>query len=237
MLQTRNGKRTAKASVQIACDMVKEGLITEQEALLRIEPERMTYFLHPTVDPKAKKTVLGKGLPASPGAATGEVVFCPEDAEAMTKADPKRLLILVRTETTADDIHGMRAAAGICTENGGMTSHAAVVARGMGKCCVTGAHTLHVDVEKKQFTTKDGTVIKAGDIITLDGASGEVLLGDVPRCPPGSDECFQTLLGWARKYSRLEVAANADSPEDARVALSYGARGIGLCRTGTWGYG
>ena len=231
MLQTRNGKRTAKASVQIAVDMVNEGMITEQEALLRIDPERMNYFLHPTVDAKAPKTVLGKGLPASPGAATGAVVFCPDDAEAQFKKNPKAVLILVRTETTADDVHGMHAAAGILTQNGGMTSHAAVVARGMGKCCVTGAHDLNVDVAAKQFSTKDGTVVKAGDIITLDGASGLVLLGDVPRVPPGSDASFQTIMGWARKYSTLEVAANADSPEDARVALSHGATGIGLCRS------
>jgi pyruvate,orthophosphate dikinase len=178
MLQTRSGKRTARAAVQIAVDMVKEGLISEKEAVLRVEPRQLDQLLHPSLDPKASKEVIAKGLPASPGAVNGEVVFTADEAEDAARIGLK--VILVRIETSPEDIHGMHAAQGILTARGGMTSHAAVVARGMGKCCVAGCGDIKVDYSKQQFTTKSGAIIRKGDVITLDGSTGEVMQGAVP---------------------------------------------------------
>ncbi len=229
LLQTRSGKRTAKAAVKIAADMVREGLISEKDALRRLDPSLMSFFLHPMIDPSVKKKVIAKGLPASPGAATGKVVFTPDEAEA--EASRGENVILVRRETTPEDIHGMHAAKGILTVTGGMTSHAAVVARGMGKCCVAGCGSITVDYEQQLFLPADETVIKRGTVITLDGSSGEVILGDVPKMDAQEDQDFQTILGWADKYRRLKVRANAETPEDAANARRLGAEGIGLCRT------
>eukprot|EP00814_Leptocylindrus_danicus_P000592 CAMPEP_0116024612 /NCGR_PEP_ID=MMETSP0321-20121206/12435_1 /TAXON_ID=163516 /ORGANISM="Leptocylindrus danicus var. danicus, Strain B650" /LENGTH=924 /DNA_ID=CAMNT_0003496405 /DNA_START=157 /DNA_END=2931 /DNA_ORIENTATION=+ len=230
MLQTRDGKRTAKGSVKMAIDMVGEGLISREEALLRISPEKMDFFLHPSIDPKAAKTVIASGLPASPGAATGIIVFSPEDAELTAKDGTS--VILVRRDTTPEDIHGMKAAQGILTQLGGMTSHAAVVARGMGVVCVSGCEEVTVDV-KNEILEYDGQFLRRGDVLTLDGTSGEVLLGDVDKIEIGGqqDEDFQTLLNWADGYRVLNVKANADTPEDAQTARLLGAEGIGLCRT------
>lgn len=229
MLQTRSGKRTGRASVKIAVDMVKEGLITERQALMRVSPEHVEAFLHPMVDPTKKKDIVATGLPASPGGATGEVVFSAEEAEEET-ANGKQV-ILVRRETTPEDIHGMKVASGILTELGGMTSHAAVVARGMGVCAITGCGTLHMDYEAGTATTDEGVVIHRGDTITLDGTSGEVMLGDIPKTEASSSDDFQRLLSWADKYRRLNVRANAETKEDAARARELGAEGIGLCRT------
>ncbi len=229
MLQTRSGKRTGRASVKIAVDMVKEGMITESEALMRVSTDHVEAFLHPMVDPDKKKDIIAKGLPASPGGATGEVVFSADEAEVV--AATGKSVILVRRETTPEDIHGMRVAAGILTELGGMTSHAAVVARGIGVCAITGCDSLSVDIEHGVATTLDGQVIKRGDIITLDGTSGEVMLGDIPKTEASSSDDFQTLLLWADKYRKLRVRANAETPEDAAKARELGAEGIGLCRT------
>jgi len=229
LLQTRSGKRTAKASVKIAVDMVKEGLIKERAAIKRIEPERMNFFLHPMIDPKAEKNVIAKGLPASPGAVTGQVVFSSDEAETMAAAGQK--VILVRKATTPEDIHGMKAAEGILTSLGGMTSHAAVVARGMGKCGITGCADISVDYKKQEFLTSSQIVVSKGELITLDGSSGEVMLGDIEKIQAQSDEDFQTILAWADKYRRLRVRANAETPEDVRKARELGAEGIGLCRT------
>ncbi len=229
MLQTRSGKRTGRASVKIAVDMVEEGLITESEALMRVSTDHVEAFLHPMVDPTKKKDIVAKGLPASPGGATGEVVFSADEAESV--AATGKSVILVRRETTPEDIHGMRVAAGILTELGGMTSHAAVVARGIGVCAITGCDALNVDTGAGEATTSDGQVIKRGDIITLDGTSGEVMLGDIPKTEASSSDDFQTLLLWADKYRRLRVRANAETPEDAAKARELGAEGIGLCRT------
>jgi len=230
MLQTRNGKRTAKASVTVAVDMVKEGMLTEQEALLKIKPEMMDFFLFPSIDPHSPKNVIAKGLPASPGAKTGMIVFNPDDAER-TAADGTKV-ILVRRDTTAEDIHGMKAAEGILTQLGGMTSHAAVVARGMGTTCVSGCSDIKVDVENEIMTYDNGKQsLKRGDIITLDGTAGEVILGDVKFAEPGGDTDFQTVLSWADKYRTLKVKTNADSPQDAATARHLGAEGVGLCRT------
>ncbi len=228
MLQTRNAKRTAKAAVKVAVDMVSEKLISEPEAILRIDPAQLDQLLHPTLDPKAKKEVLGKGLPASPGAATGRVVFSAEDADKLSKKGEK--VILVRVETSPEDIHGMNVAQGILTARGGMTSHAAVVARGMGKCCVTGCAALHIDYDKNQFTIS-GKVVKESDWITLDGSSGEIILGQVPTITPALSGDFATLMGWVDKARKLRVRTNADTPNDAKVARQFGAEGIGLCRT------
>ncbi len=228
MLQTRNAKRTAKAAVKVAVDMVSEKLINESEAILRIDPAQLDQLLHPTLDPKAKKDVLGKGLPASPGAATGKVVFSAEDAEKVSKQGEP--VILVRVETSPEDIHGMNVAQGILTARGGMTSHAAVVARGMGKCCVTGLGSLHIDYTKQQFSIS-GRVVKEGDWITLDGSTGEVILGQVPTITPALSGDFATLMSWVDKARRLRVRTNADTPHDAKVARQFGAEGIGLCRT------
>jgi pyruvate, orthophosphate dikinase len=228
MLQTRSGKRTAKAAVKIAVDMVAEGLISKEEAVLRVAPEQLDQLLHPSLDPKAQKEVVAKGLPASPGAASGEVIFSADDAEAEAKLGRK--VILVRVETSPEDIHGMHAAQGILTARGGMTSHAAVVARGMGKCCVSGCGDIKVDYRAGQFTAA-GQVFKKGDIITLDGSTGEVMKGEVPTVQPELTGEFGTLMGWVDAIRRLKVRTNADTPHDSKVARQFGAEGIGLCRT------
>ena len=229
MLQTRSGKRTGRAAVKIAVDMVGEQLISESEALMRVSPEHVEAFLHPTVDPEAKHDIIATGLPASPGGATGEIVFSAEEAEEVTAKG--RAVILVRRETTPEDIHGMKVAAGVLTELGGMTSHAAVVARGMGVCAITGCGSLNINYAEGTAHTDDGVQLKRGDIITLDGTSGEVMLGDIPKTEASSSEDFQTLLSWADKHRRLKVRANAETPEDAARARELGAEGIGLCRT------
>ncbi len=229
MLQTRSGKRTGRASVKIAVEMVSEGLIDEQEALLRVSPEHVEAFLHPMVDPTQKQDIVGTGLPASPGGATGEVVFSAD--EAVDVHQQGRKVILVRRETTPEDIHGMKVAEGILTELGGMTSHAAVVARGMGVCAITGCSDLAVDTRNGVASGSDGTTIKRGDTITLDGSTGEVMLGDIPKTEASSSDDFQILLSWADKHRRLKVRANAETPEDAAKARELGAEGIGLCRT------
>ncbi len=229
MLQTRTGKRTAHAAIRIAVDMVKEGLISESEAVLRIDPNQLDQLLHPSLDPSAPKQMLAKGLPASPGAASGMVVFNADEAEEMARL--KKDVILVRVETSPEDIHGMHAARGILTARGGMTSHAAVVARGMGKCCVSGCGSIKIDYEKQQFITEGGQVIKRGEAITLDGSSGEVLFGVVPKIEPEVSGDFATLMGWADSFRRLKVRTNADTPYDSKVARDFGAEGIGLCRT------
>jgi len=229
LLQTRSGKRTGRASVRIAVEMVNEGLIDEKEALLRVSPEHVQSFLHPMVDPEAARTVIAKGLPASPGGATGIAVFSADEA-VQAEAEGKAV-VLIRRETTPEDIHGMRVAEGVLTELGGMTSHAAVVARGMGVCAITGCGDLRVDTHEGTATAEDGTVIRRGDVITLDGATGEVLQGDVPKVEASTSDDFQTLLTWADKYRKLRVRANAETPQDARRARELGAEGIGLCRT------
>ena len=229
MLQTRNGKRTAKAAIKIAVDMVAEGLIDEKTAVLRVSPSQLDQLLHPSLDPKAPKKVIAKGLPASPGAASGEVVFTADEAEAAARIGLK--VILVRVETSPEDIHGMHAAQGILTARGGMTSHAAVVARGMGKCCVAGCGDIKVDYAASQFATARGEVVKKGDVITLDGSTGEVMLGQVPTVPPQLTGDFGTLMGWVDTFRTLKVRTNADTPNDSKVAREFGAEGIGLCRT------
>jgi pyruvate,orthophosphate dikinase len=229
MLQTRSGKRTGRASVKIAADMVNEGLITESEALMRVSPEHVEAFLHPMVDPEAKTDIVATGLPASPGGATGQVVFSAEEAVEVSATGAS--VILVRRETTPEDIHGMKVAAGILTELGGMTSHAAVVARGMGVCAITGCGGISVNYKAGTVTTDDGVVIKRGDIITLDGTSGEVMLGDIAKTEASDSADFQALLSWADKHRRLKVRANAETPADAAKARELGAEGIGLCRT------
>ncbi len=228
MLQTRNGKRTAAAAVQIAVDMVKEKLIKKDEAVLRVSPDQIDQLLHPQIDPKAKKKILSKGLPASPGAAVGKVVFSAEDAEA--EAKKKEKVILVRLETSPEDIHGMNVAQGVLTARGGMTSHAAVVARGMGKCCVSGCQDLVIDY-KKQTCTIGGEKVKKGDWISLDGTKGEIMLGQVKTVEPTLSGAFGTVMGWADEFRKLGVRTNADTPKDSQVARNFGAEGIGLCRT------
>jgi pyruvate, orthophosphate dikinase len=227
MLQTRTGKRTAHAAVKIAVDMVAEGLISKEEAVLRVEPASLDQLLHPIIDPKAKIDVIAKGLPASPGAASGKVVFTADEAVKHAKKDK---VILVRPETTPDDIHGMDAAKGILTARGGMTSHAAVVARGMGKPCVAGCEAIRVDLKAEKFTVGKHT-IKMGDYITIDGGTGRVILGKVPTVEPAVSGDFGTLMKWADEFRTLGVWANADIPRDAKMALKFGAEGIGLCRT------
>ncbi|MBM3533963.1 MAG: pyruvate, phosphate dikinase [Alphaproteobacteria bacterium] len=228
MLQTRSGKRTAKAALKIAVDMVAEGLIGRKEAVGRINPGSLDQLLHPTLDPKAKRTVLARGLPASPGAASGKVVFSADEAEA--RAAKGERVLLTRTETSPEDIHGMHAAEGILTTRGGMTSHAAVVARGMGRPCVSGAGELRVDYAKKQLSVR-GTTVKEGDILTIDGGTGEVFVGEVPTIQPELSGDFATLMEWADGLRRLRIRTNADTPTDARTARQFGAEGIGLCRT------
>ncbi len=229
MLQTRNGKRTAKAAIKIAVEMEKEGLIDEKTAVLRVAPSQLDQLLHPSLDPKAEKKIIAKGLPASPGAASGAVVFTADEAEAEAKVGKR--VILVRVETSPEDIHGMHAARGILTARGGMTSHAAVVARGMGKCCVAGCGEIKVDYKNETFTARNGLVVKRGDVITLDGSTGEVMLGEVPTVSPEMTGDFATLMTWVDKFRRLRVRTNADTPNDSRVAREFGAEGIGLCRT------
>ena len=226
MLQTRTGKRTAMAAIRIAVEMVKEGLIDEKTAVSRVEPEQLDQLLHPMFDPKAEKKILAKGLPASPGAASGKVVFHADDAEAMTEEKT----ILVRIETSPEDIGGMNAAQGILTARGGMTSHAAVVARGMGKCCVAGCGAIKVNYQKKEFVVGDA-IVKKGDWISLDGSTGEVMLGQVPTIQPELSENFNVLMKWVDGIRKLGVRTNADTPQDAEVARKFGAEGIGLCRT------
>ncbi len=229
MLQTRTGKRTARAAVRIAVDMVDEGLIDEKTAIMRIDPSSLDQLLHPMIDPKAPKKVIGVGLPASPGAATGKVVFSAEEAEKLAEKGEK--VILVRIETSPEDIKGMNAAQGILTARGGMTSHAAVVARGMGKACVVGCGDITIDYEEEKFTGKDGVVVKKGDWITIDGSTGEVMLGQVPMVEPELGGYFGRLMEMADKYRKLGVRTNADTPHDSEVARKFGAEGIGLCRT------
>ncbi|HEX9777359.1 MAG TPA: pyruvate, phosphate dikinase [Geopsychrobacteraceae bacterium] len=229
MLQTRTGKRTSKASIRIAVEMEREGLITDKEAVLRVSPDQLDQLLHLSLDPEAPKEKIAKGLPASPGAACGEVIFCADEAEAEAKLG--RNVILVRIETSPEDIHGMHAAQGILTARGGMTSHAAVVARGMGKCCVSGCGDIKVDYQQGLFTTRGGQVVKKGDIITLDGSTGEVMLGKVPTVQPELTGDYTELMSWVDKYRRLRVRTNADTPHDSKVAREFGAEGIGLCRT------
>ncbi len=228
MLQTRTGKRTAAAAVKIAIDLVAEKLITKEEALLRVEPIQLDQLLHPIFDPKAPKEVITKGLPASPGAASGQAVFTADHA-VNWKAEGKKV-ILVRLETSPDDIHGMDAAEGILTARGGMTSHAAVVARGMGKTCVAGCETIRVDEHNRRFTV-GSTVVNEGDWISLNGSTGEVIKGKVPTMDAELSGDFATLMGWADAVRLLKVRANADIPRDAKVAREFGAEGIGLCRT------
>lgn len=228
ILQTRNGKRTAQAAVQIAVDMVREGIIDKETAILRVDPEQLNQLLHRRIDQTAKRVPLTKGLPASPGAATGAVVFDADEAEQLGKEGKK--VILVRPETTPDDIHGIAAAEAVVTSRGGMTSHAAVVARGMGKACICGCESLKIDLKNKLFTVGD-TVVKYGDIITIDGSTGEIMLGGIEMIEPQLSEEFKLLLSWADQVREIGVRANADNPVDARKAFEFGAGGIGLCRT------
>ncbi|MDD2401430.1 MAG: pyruvate, phosphate dikinase [Clostridia bacterium] len=228
MLQTRTGKRTAFAAVKIAVDMCEEGLITKEEALMRVEPNSLNQLLHKRIDTSVKVDVVAQGLPASPGAASGMVVLSADKAEAMAKEGKK--VLLVNTETTPDDIHGIVAAQGVLTSRGGMTSHAAVVARGMGKCCICGCESLKIDFSNGVIRVKD-IVIKEGDIISLDGGTGNVMLGEVKLIDPEISGEFKKLLSWANEVKKLEVWANADNPTDAAKAREFGTEGIGLCRT------
>ncbi|CCQ96084.1 Pyruvate, phosphate dikinase [[Clostridium] ultunense Esp] len=228
ILQTRNGKRTAQAAVKIAVHMVHEGLITKENALLRVDPDQLNQLLHRRVDDRQALQVLVKGLPASPGAATGKVVFDADEAEEMAKQGMK--VILVRPETTPEDIHGIVASQAVVTSRGGMTSHAAVVARGMGKPCIAGCEEMKIDLNKKEFQV-GSIVVKQGEIISVDGGAGNVMLGEVPLIDPVLSDEFSELLGWADQYRTLGVRANADTPVDARKSREFGAEGIGLCRT------
>jgi len=228
MLQTRNGKRTAKAALKIAVDMVREGLIDKKEAVARIVPSSLDQLLHPTLDPKAPRKVISKGLPASPGAASGKIVFTADEAEKRAHTGEK--VILVRRETSPEDIHGMHAAEGILTSTGGMTSHAAVVARGMGKPCVAGAGDVRIDAHAGTLSVR-GTTVKAGEQITLDGSTGEIMLGVVPTVQPELSGDFAELMKWADGVRTLGIRTNAETPADAAQARKFGAEGIGLCRT------
>jgi pyruvate, orthophosphate dikinase len=228
MLQTRTGKRTAPAALKIAVEMVEDGVIDRNEAVRRIEPASLDQLLHPMLDPKAKKSVLARGLPASPGAASGAIVFSADEAEK--RAGKGEDVILVRIETSPEDIHGMHAARGIITTRGGMTSHAAVVARGMGRPCVAGAGDIRVDYKAGTLAARD-IVAKAGDIVTLNGSTGEIMLGAVPTIQPELSGDFATLMGWADALRTMKVRANAETPLDARTARKFGAEGIGLSRT------
>ncbi len=229
VLQTRNGKRTAQAAVKIAVDMANEGLIDRDTAILRVDPEQLNQLLHKRIDPDAKVHVIAKGLPASPGAASGKVVFTAEDAVDWVH-DKDEKVILVRNETSPEDIEGMDVAQGILTAKGGMTSHAAVVARGMGKCCVAGCEAIHVDYKRKTFHVKD-LVVGEGDVVSLNGTTGEVIKGDVELIEPEISGEFKTFMQWADKVRSLGVRTNADTPKDAQIARDFGAEGIGLCRT------
>ncbi len=228
MLQTRSGKRTAKAAIKIAVDMVKEKLISKKEALLRIDPNTLDTLLHPTLDEKVKKEIIASGLPASPGAASGKVVFTADEAEKLNEM--MQDTILVRLETSPEDIHGMHAAKGILTARGGMTSHAAVVARGMGRPCVSGSSEIIIDYELKQFKAGD-TTIKEGEIITIDGGSGKVMKGLVPTVQPEISGYFSTIMKWSDEFRKLKVRTNAETEADSKTAIEFGAEGIGLCRT------
>ena len=228
MLQTRNGKRTARAALRIAVEMAGDGLISKEDAITRVDPAALDQLLHPTIDPKVKREPLAIGLPASPGAASGEIVFSADEAEQL-KAQGRKA-ILVRVETSPEDIHGMHASEGIVTTRGGMTSHAAVVARGMGKPCVSGAGAIRIDYAA-QTMTAGGKTLKKGDIITIDGANGQVMAGAVPMVKPELTGEFATLMTWADGVRRMKVRANAETPLDARTARGFGAEGIGLCRT------
>src|SRR5438309_1225889 len=227
MLQTRSGKRTAKAALRIAVELANEGLIGRKDAVSRIDPASLDQLLHPTIDPSAKRHVIATGLPASPGAASGDIVFSSDEAEAL-KAQGRKV-ILVRVETSPEDIHGMHAAEGILTTRGGMTSHAAVVARGMGKPCVSGAGSLRVDPAARSMQAGN-VVLKRGEIVTIDGSTGQVLAGKVPMIEPTMSGEFGTLMAWADAARALGVRANADTPADARLAITFGAEGIGPCR-------
>jgi len=228
ILQTRTGKRTIEAALRIAVDMTADGLISPNEAVMRVDPSALNHLLHPTIDPTAQRTVLATGLPASPGAACGEIVFTPDDAEAA--AAKGRTVVLVRAETSPEDIHGMHAAAGILTARGGMTSHAAVVARGMGRPCVVGASTLRIDAAAGTMTA-GREVLRAGDIITIDGGTGQILKGEAKMRHPEMSGAFGQMMTLADSVRRLEIRANADTPRDAQLARDFGAQGIGLCRT------
>jgi pyruvate,orthophosphate dikinase len=228
MLQTRSGKRTSKAAIKIAVDMVKEGLIDKEEAILRVNAEELDKLLHPSIDPKAKKDVIARGLPASPGAASGKIVFNSDEAE--TLAGKGESVILVRAETSPEDIHGMNAARGILTSRGGMTSHAAVVARGMGRPCVSGAGSVVINYKEQKFNA-NGKEFKAGDIITIDGGTGEVISGQVKTIDPELSDEFGEIMKWADDIRTLNVRTNAETPLDCKVARKFGAEGIGLCRT------
>ena len=228
MLQTRSGKRTAKAALKIAVDMASEGLITREEAVARIDPASLDQLLHPTLDPQATRDVIAKGLPASPGAASGAAVFDANTAEQ--RANAGEAVILVRTETSPEDIHGMHAARGILTARGGMTSHAAVVARGMGRPCVSGAGSISIDL-KARVMRVGGREVREGDTLTIDGATGEVMAGEVPTVLPELSGDFGTLMEWADEARTMKVRCNADTPDDCRVARDFGAEGVGLCRT------
>ena len=228
MLQTRSGKRTAKAAIKIAVDMVKEKLISKKEAILRIDPNTLDTLLHPTLDEKVEKKIIASGLPASPGAASGKVVFSADEAERLNGM--MQDTILVRLETSPEDIHGMHAARGILTARGGMTSHAAVVARGMGRPCVSGSSEITIDYETKQFKAGN-EIIKEGDIITIDGGSGKVMKGLVPTVQPEISGYFSTIMKWADKFRKLKVRTNAETENDSKTAREFGAEGIGLCRT------
>ena len=228
MLQTRNGKRTAKAALKVAVEMARSGLITEDEAVLRVEPASLDQLLHPTIDPEAARDIIATGLPASPGAATGKIVFDAGEAERLGQAGES--VILVRDETSPEDIHGMHAAKGVVTARGGMTSHAAVVARGMGRPCVSGVGELQIDAKAKTFRVR-GRTFSAGDVITIDGSKGQILAGAAAMVEPELTGDFATLMEWADQARRLKVRANVETPEDARMARLFGAEGIGLCRT------
>ncbi len=228
MLQTRSGKRTAKAAIKIAVDMVKEKLISKKEAILRVDPNILDTLLHPTLDEKAEKKIIAIGLPASPGAASGKVTFSADEAERLK--EQQQDTILVRLETSPEDINGMHAANGILTARGGMTSHAAVVARGMGKPCVSGSNEIKIDYEKNIFKSNEHT-IKKGDIITIDGGSGKVMIGKVPTVKPNISGDFSKLMNWADTFRKLKVRTNSETPFDTKVARDFGAEGIGLCRT------
>ncbi len=228
MLQTRSGKRTAKAGIKIAVDMVKEKLISRKEAVLRIDPNTIDTLLHPTLDDKVKKEIIASGLPASPGAASGKVVFTADEAEKLNNM--MQDTILVRLETSPEDIHGMHAAKGILTARGGMTSHAAVVARGMGRPCVSGSSEITIDYENKQFKAGN-EIIKEGEIITIDGGSGKIMKGLVPTVKPEISGYFSTIMKWADGFRKLKIRTNAETEQDSRTAIDFGAEGIGLCRT------
>ena len=228
ILQTRAGKRTAAAALKVAVDMCAEGLIDRDQAVARVDPASLDQLLHPTLDPSAERKVVARGLPASPGAGSGRIVLSADEAESMSQMG--ETVILVREETSPEDIHGMHAAAGILTTRGGMTSHAAVVARGMGRPCVAGAGEIRIDLAARSMTVR-GVTLKAGDLITLDGSTGEVMSGQVPTIQPELSGDFATLMGWADDIRRMRVRANAETPEDARTARKFGAEGIGLCRT------